>query len=245
MSDIGLAFTETEDGKHKIEVSADLVNFAINTFVDGKLFKQHKADSLDVLIHTQLESLAFDDLVFLDEEELSRIEKERQTEHGSLAERLVAFAKDTDFYDYADNLEIGETDEDAIRIMSEHLNDKTFCEGVISYLSDYAAERSIDAHEAQQTFDTPDYSRVEEIQRLIHDLSEHMATLEDKAEPDHSDMIGDEIVIDGSHFIIEEVKGDYVSMRDVTFAENAGFPIFRRERIEDIFPLLPDRKSVV
>ena len=245
LSDIGLAFTETEDGKHKIEVSADLVNFAINTFVDGKLFKQHKADSLDVLIHTQLESLAFDDLVFLDEEELSRIEKESQAELGSLAERLVAFAKDTDFYDYADNLEIGETDEDAIRIMSEQLNDKTFCEGVISYLSDYAAERSIDAHEAQQTFDTPDYSRVEEIQSLIHDLTEHMATFEEKAEPDHSDMIGDEIVIDGSHFIIEEVKGDYVSMRDVTFAENAGFPIFRRERIEDIFPLLPEKEEPV
>ena len=266
LSDIGLAFTETEDGKHKIEVSADLVNFAINTFVDGKLFKQHKADSLDVLIHTQLESLAFDDLVYLDEEELSRIDKEGQAELGSLAERLVAFAKNTDFYDYADNLEIGETDEDAIRIMSEHLNDKTFCDGVISYLSDYAAEKSIDQHEAQQTFDTPDYSRVEEIQSLIHDLTAHTATLDDKAIPeapdksnitddvliidperelDYSDMIGDEIVIDGSHFIIEEVKGDYVSMRDVTFAENAGFPIFRRERIEDIFPLLPEKEEPV
>lgn len=245
LSNISLAHTETEDGKHTIDVSADLENFALNTFVDGKLFKQHKADSLDVLIHTQLESLAFDDLVFLDEEELSRIEKESQVEHGSLAERLVAFAKDTDFYDYADNLEIGETDEDAVAKMAEHIKDKSNCEGIISYLSDYAAERSIDAHEAQQTFDTPDYSRVEEIQSLIHDLTEHTATLEDKAEPDHSDMIGDEIVIDGSHFIIEEVKGDYVSMRDVTFAENAGFPIFRRERIEDIFPLLPEKEEPV
>ena len=245
LSNISLAHTETEDGKHTIDVSVDLENFTLNTFVDGKLFKQHKADSLDVLIHTHLESLAFDDLVFLDEEELSRVEKENQAEHGSLAERLVAFAKNTDFYDYADNLEIGETDEDAIRIMSEHLSDKTFCEGIIGYLSDYAAERSIDAHEAQQTFDTPDYSRVEEIQSLIHDLTEHMTTLEEKAEPDHSDMIGDEIVIDGSHFIIEEVKDDYVSMRDVTFAENAGFPIFRRERIEDIFPLLPEKEEPV
>ncbi len=245
LSDIGLAFTETEDGKHKIEVSADLVNFAINTFVDGKLFKQHKADSLDVLIHTQLESLAFDDLVYLDEEELSRIDKESQAELGSLAERLVAFAKDNDFYDFADNLEIGETDEDAVSKMAKHIKDKSNCEGIISYLSDYAAEKSIDAHEAQQTFDTPDYSRVEEIQSLIHDLTEHTATLEDKVEPDHSDMIGDEIVIDGSHFIIEEVKGDYVSMRDVTFAENAGFPIFRRERIEDIFPLLPEKEEPV
>lgn len=245
LSDVVLAHTETEDGNHTIDVSVDLENFNLNTFVDGKLFKQHKSDTLETLIHTQLESLAFDDLVFLDEEELSRVEKESQAEHGSLAERLVAFAKNTDFYDYADNLEIGETDEDAVAKMAEHIKDKSNCEGIISYLSDYAAEKSIDAHEAQQTFDTPDYSRVEEIQNLIHDLTEHMATLEDKAEPDHSDMIGDEIVIDGSHFIIEEVKGDYVSMRDVTFAENAGFPIFRRERIEDIFPLLPEKEEPV
>ena len=245
LSNISLAHTETENGKHTIDVSADLENFTLNTFVDGKLFKQHKADSLDVLIHTQLESLAFDDLVFLDEEELSRIEKGSQTELGSLAERLVAFAKNTYFYDYADNLEIGENDEDAVSKMAEHIKDKSNCEGIISYLSDYAAEKSIEAHEAQQTFDTPDYSRVDEIQSLIHDLTEHMATLEDKVEPDHSDMIGDEIVIDGSHFIIEEVKGDYVSMRDVTFAENAGFPIFRRERIEDIFPLLPEKEKPV
>ena len=58
-------------------------------------------------------------------------------------------------------------------------------------------------------------------------------------------MIGDEIVIDGSHFIIEEVNGDYVSMRDVTFAENAGFPIFRRERIADILPLIPEKEEPV
>ena len=142
LTNVNLATTETVDGKHSIEVNVDLENYNLNTFIDGNLFKQHKADALETLIYTQLETLSFDDLVFLDEEELSRIEKEPE---------------------------------------------KT----------------------------------------------------------DHSDMIGDEIVIDGSHFIIEEVKGDYVSMRDVTFAENAGFPIFRRERIADILPLIPEKEEPV
>jgi len=247
LSNISLAHTETEDGKHTIDVSADLENFAIVQRLDGNVWKRKIYNSLEALIDNELQSLSFDDLVFLENEEeiIRRFDEGESVRSKSLAERLVAFAKNTDFYDYADSLEIGETDEDAIRIMSEHLNDKANCESIISYLSDYAAERSIDAHEAQQTFDTPDYSRVEEIQSLIHDLTEHMATLEEKAEPDHSDMIGDEIVIDGSHFIIEEVKGDYVSMRDVTFAEGTGFPIFRRERIEEIFPLLPEKEEPV
>ena len=247
LSNISLAHTETEDGKHTIDVSADLENFAIVQRLDGNIWKRGIYNSLEALIDNELQSLSFDDLVYLENEEeiTRRFDEGERVQSNSLAERLVAFAKNTDFYDYADNLEVGETDEDAIRIMSEHIKDKSNCEGIISYLSDYAAEKSIDAHEAQQTFDTPDYSRVEEIQNLIHDLTEHMATLEDKAEPDHLDMIGDEIVIDGSHFIIEEVKGDYVSMRDVTFAENAGFPIFRRERIEDIFPLLPEKEEPV
>ena len=202
-------------------------------------------NSLEALIDNELQGLSFDELVFLENEEeiIRRFDEGEHVQGNSLAERLVAFAKNTDFYDYADNLEIGKTDEDAVRIMGEHLNDKTFCEGVISYLLDYAAERSIDAQEAQQTFDTPDFSRIEQTQKLLDDLTAHTAALEDKAEPDHSDMIGDEIVIDGSHFIIEEVNGDYVSMRDVTFAENAGFPIFRRERIADILPLIPEKEE--
>ncbi|MBO5494529.1 MAG: DEAD/DEAH box helicase family protein [Eubacterium sp.] len=305
LSNVNLATTETEDGKHTIDVNVDLIHFEVVQFLDGNRVEVTTYDSLEELINEVLENISFDDLVFTKDLEkiveslnktFSDADYGRYTVHYgyessgegtkwaivdnethdfyidsdnldhafdtkteaveylesleldkevTLAERLVAFAKDTDFYDYADNLEIGETDEDAVAKMAEHIKDKSNCEGIISYLSDYAAEKSIDQHEAQQTYDTPNFSRVDEMQSLIHDLTEHTATLEDKVEPDHSEMIGDEIVIDGSHFIIEEVKGDYVSMRDVTFAENAGFPIFRRERIEDIFPLLPEKEEPV
>ena len=151
LSNVSLAHTETEDGNHTIDVSADLENFRIVQYLDGVQVADRTYDSLEKLISNELESLSFDDLVFLyDEEEF--IEK-------------------------------------------------------------------VNAEKAKEETET--------------------------AEPDHSDMIGDEIVIDGSHFIIEEVNGGYVSMRDVTFAENAGFPIFRRKRIEDIFPLLPEKEEPV
>ena len=305
LSKVNLAFTETEDGKHSIQVDADLENFAIVQYLDGIQVADRTYESIEKLITNELESLSFDDLVFLYDERgfiekvnlsLGDTDYGRYTVHygyeapeeatkwaivdnetqgfyidnddlihtfdtkaeaieyleslgldkqPALAERLVAFAKDTDYYDYADNLEIGETDDDAVRIMSKHIGSKEECEELISYLTDYIAEKSIDQHEAQQTFDTPDYTYIEQAQRLLNDLTAYAATLEDMAEPDYSDMIGDEIVIDGSHFIIEEVNGDYVSMRDKTFAENAGFPIFRRERIADILPLVSEKEEPV
>ena len=50
---------------------------------------------------------------------------------------------------------------------------------------------------------------------------------------DNSDLIGKEIVIDNRRYLIEsvgEISGD-VSMRDITFQNNAGFPINRVEKI--------------
>ena len=50
----------------------------------------------------------------------------------SLAARLVDFYKDYDYYDYQDSLEVGDTDEDAIKRMG---NDLTKPEAVVSLLS--------------------------------------------------------------------------------------------------------------
>lgn len=160
-----------------------------------------------------------------------------EVEQTSLASRLVSFAKDYDFYDYQDNLEIDETDEDAEAKMQKNLQEKAFCESLISFLSDRAAEISIDAHEAGND----ETERLKTLQTLLYDLTAHTNALpaqETAPEQDYTDLIGEEIVLDGMHFVVESVNGNYVSMRDKTFAENNGFPIFRREHIESILPLL-------
>ena len=158
-------------------------------------------------------------------------------EKTSLSSRLVQFAKDYDFYDYQNNLEIGETDEDTEAKMQENLQEKSFCESLISFFTDRIAEISIDNHEAGNE----DSERLNALQTLLDDLTTHTNALpqqETPAEQDHTDLIGEEVTIDGMHFVIESVSNDYVSMRDLTFAENNGFPIFRREHIESILPLL-------
>lgn len=43
-----------------------------------------------------------------------------------IAARLIKYAKEFDFYEYADTLEIGQTDEDMIDDLSEKLKDRKF-----------------------------------------------------------------------------------------------------------------------
>lgn len=80
LSDIGLAFTRTDDGEFDIDVGVDLVNFSITQRVGGTVTNARKYNSLDELITNELESLSFDDLVFLDEDTLTRIKNEENSE---------------------------------------------------------------------------------------------------------------------------------------------------------------------
>ncbi len=80
LSDIGLAFTSTDDGEFDIDVGVDLVNFSITQRVGGTVTNERKYNSLDELITNELESLSFDDLVFLDEDTLTRIKNEENGE---------------------------------------------------------------------------------------------------------------------------------------------------------------------
>lgn len=62
---------------------------------------------------------------------------------------------------------------------------------------------------------------------------------------DGLDLIGEEIDIDGRHFVVDSVSNGYVSMADQTFADGTGFPIFRKETIEFVRQYLPTEKEQI
>ena len=62
---------------------------------------------------------------------------------------------------------------------------------------------------------------------------------------DGLDLIGEEIDIDGRHFVVDSVSNGYVSMADQTFANGSGFPIFRRENVEFVRQYLPTEKEQI
>ncbi len=59
------------------------------------------------------------------------------------------------------------------------------------------------------------------------------------------DLIGEEIDIDGRHFVVDSVSNGYVSMADQTFADGTGFPIFRKETVEFVRQYLPTEKEQI
>ena len=82
LTDIGIAYTTTPDEKHEIQVSLDLINYKMNTYVDKNLIDsfQYTYDSLDasdlkelVQIKTSIGFWNFCELVSVNEEKLREV----------------------------------------------------------------------------------------------------------------------------------------------------------------------------
>lgn len=74
LTNVGIAYTTTEDDKHEIQARVNLVDFRIETLADGKVVRSVQYASLEELTEKGLQALSFDDLVYLSEEELAQVE---------------------------------------------------------------------------------------------------------------------------------------------------------------------------
>lgn len=70
LTNVELAFTETEDGLFQIQTSVNLVDYAIVTKVNDSVVDTKKYDSLLHLIRYELKDLNFDDLVYVEPKKL-------------------------------------------------------------------------------------------------------------------------------------------------------------------------------
>ena len=79
LTDVGVAYTTTPDEKHEIQISLDLINYKLNTYVDRTLIDsfQYTYDPLDasdtkelIQIKTGIAFWDFNELVYVDEEKL-------------------------------------------------------------------------------------------------------------------------------------------------------------------------------
>lgn len=82
LTDIGIAYTTTPDEKHEIQVSLDLINYKMNTYVDKNLIDsfQYTYDPLDasdlkelVQLKTSIDFWNFSELVSVNEEKLREV----------------------------------------------------------------------------------------------------------------------------------------------------------------------------
>ncbi len=137
----------------------------------------------------------------------------------TLAERLVDFYRDFDFYGFRDTLEVGETEEDAASKLAVDLQNPNSIDLAIAQLKSIVKEAETDDKETAE--------------QLIAELEQEKENL--SYIPD-SELIGKEVTIDGTNFVIEKIDpvfGD-VSMRDTSVL----YPINRVEKIGLVRELL-------
>jgi N12 class adenine-specific DNA methylase len=105
---IDIAYTTTEDEKHGIQASIDLVNFSVNTYVDDTLVHTDSYGSLKELNDFALQHLDYGSLVYVDDVDIERVEKltiDKDTDLDGVIDRF-----DSDFRD-SEVMTTGDLDE--------------------------------------------------------------------------------------------------------------------------------------
>ena len=74
LSNVGIAYTTTEDGRYEIQARVNLEDFRIETLIDGNVVRSKQYASLEELTENELQNLSFDDLVYVSDEELAKVE---------------------------------------------------------------------------------------------------------------------------------------------------------------------------
>lgn len=76
LSEVNIAYTTIDDDQHEVQSTVNLVDFRIETLVDGKVVRSEQYDSLEDMIECSLSSLDFDELVYLPYHVLEQINNE-------------------------------------------------------------------------------------------------------------------------------------------------------------------------
>lgn len=73
LQEVGVAFTTITDDEIPIQVNANLVDFSIDQYLDGKLIESTKYRSMEEMIESALVYLDFDDLTSITDEQLENV----------------------------------------------------------------------------------------------------------------------------------------------------------------------------
>ena len=75
LSNVEIAYTTTEDDRHEIQARVNLVDYRLETLVDGTVIRSEQFSSMEDMIERSLQRLSFNDLVYLSDEELEMVEQ--------------------------------------------------------------------------------------------------------------------------------------------------------------------------
>ena len=268
LSKIGIAYTTVTDDELPIQVDVNLENFTVEKYIDNVLVDTEYYYNLSNITEKFLQNLNFDELVYVTEQQIETAIN-AQPQEQPLSEYLAELHKEDngsktvaviplgDFYEvYGDDAQKAASVLDIAVISKEidgtrypmcgfpkHITDeyvnKLLYAGydVVIADEDRSYKRLLSAdkvipEQAQQTENEPKQTETPptEVQ-----TSEPMETAES--------LVGTELTIDDRKFVVDSVNTDFnkVSLKDITFQNSTGFPIFRSESIDFVKSIIAEQ----
>jgi len=105
---IEIAYTTTEDEKHDIQTTINLVKYSLNTYIDDILVHKESYGSLKELNEYALKHLDFESLIYVDELDIKEVEKltiDKDTDLDGLIDRFDSDFRDSSVMTNADLVE--------------------------------------------------------------------------------------------------------------------------------------------
>ena len=268
LSKIGIAYTTVTDDELPIQVDVNLENFTVEKYIDNVLVDTEYYYNLSNITEKFLQNLNFDELIYVTEQQIETAIN-TQPQEQPLSEYLAELHKEDngsktvaviplgDFYEvYGDDAQKAASVLDIAVISKEidgtrypmcgfpkHITDeyvnKLLYAGydVVIADEDRSYKRLLSAdkvipEQAQQTENEPKQTETPptEVQ-----TSEPMETAES--------LVGTELTIDDRKFVVDSVNTDFnkVSLKDITFQNSTGFPIFRSESIDFVKSIIAEQ----
>lgn len=264
LSKIGIAYTTVTDDELPIQVDVNLENFTVEKYIDNVLVDTEYYYNLSNITEKFLQNLNFDELVYVTEQQIETAIN-TQPQEQPLSEYLAELHKDDngsktvaliplgDFYE-----SYGEDAENAAQVLdivltSKQIEDNTYkmCGFPKHTLDEYANKLLYAGYDVVIADESGKYNRLLSADKVILEQEQQtenepkQAETPQTSEPEENaeNLIGTELTIDDRKFVVDSVNTDFnkVSLKDITFQNSTGFPIFRSESIDFVKGIIAEQ----
>ena len=259
LSKIGIAYTTVTDDELPIQVDVNLENFTVEKYIDNVLVDTEYYYNLSNITEKFLQNLNFDELIYVTEQQIETA-IDTQPQEQPLSEYLAELHKEDngsktiavipigDFYEvYGDDAQKAASVLD-ITVISKEIDGIRYpmC-GFPKHITDEYVNKLLYAgYDVVIANEDRSYKRLLSADKVIPEQAQQTKTEQTQAEkPTETaeNLIGTELTIDDRKFVVDSVNTDFnkVSLKDITFQNSTGFPIFRSESIDFVKGIIAEQ----
>lgn len=259
LSKIGIAYTTVTDDELPIQVDVNLENFTVEKYIDNVLVDTEYYYNLSNITEKFLQNLNFDELIYVTEQQIETA-IDTQPQEQPLSEYLAELHKEDngsktiavipigDFYEvYGDDAQKAASVLDITVIAKEIDGIRYPMCGFPKHITDEYVNKLLYAgYDVVIADENRNSHRLLSADKVIPEQAQQTKTEQTQAEkPTETaeNLIGTELTIDDRKFVVDSVNTDFnkVSLKDITFLNSTGFPIFRSESIDFVKGIIAEQ----